>query len=89
MSARVIRVIETRLATRGRGTEDSPIRSITQYWTEDGDLLAEVDSWQTPMRLRRVEEAARSLCELLEAGCHGGQPDAYVKALRKALDGDG
>lgn len=40
--ARVIQVIETTLERRGDG-KDTPIRLITQYWTLDGELLAEVD----------------------------------------------
>lgn len=45
-TARVIQVIETTLLRRGKGTVDSPIRLITQYWTFDGKLLAEVDGWE-------------------------------------------
>lgn len=42
--ARVIQVIETRIERRGSGKDDSsPIRIITQYWSFDGELLAEVD----------------------------------------------
>lgn len=42
--ARVIQVIETRLLRRGDGKDArSPIRIVTQYWTLDGKLLAEVD----------------------------------------------
>ena len=42
--AEVIPVIRTTLLRRGTGqSEDSPIRVITQYWSLDGDLLAEVD----------------------------------------------
>lgn len=46
MSARIIGVIETQLYTRGKGTEDNPFRSITQYWSKDGNLLAEADPYQ-------------------------------------------
>jgi hypothetical protein len=35
----VIRVV----AARGYGTEADPIRLVTQYWSEDGELLAESD----------------------------------------------
>jgi len=38
-----IRVICTSLERRGKGIEGDPIRRITQYWTMDGFLLAEVD----------------------------------------------
>lgn len=38
----VMQVIRTTNATRGNG-RDTPIRAITQYWSMDGDLLAEVD----------------------------------------------
>lgn len=41
--ARVIQVIETTLQRRGTGTEASPIRVVRQYWSLDGQLLAEVD----------------------------------------------
>jgi len=41
--AEVIQVIRTNLERRGAGTPESPIRVITQFWTLDGQLLAEVD----------------------------------------------
>jgi hypothetical protein len=39
----VIRVVRTELDLRGDGTRDSPSRRVTQYWSLDGMLLAEVD----------------------------------------------
>ena len=42
MSARLIQVIETDLQVRGNGKED-PYRLIKQYWSLEGELLAEVD----------------------------------------------
>lgn len=39
----VIQVIRTYLTLRGDGTEVNPLRHVTQYWTFDGELLAEVD----------------------------------------------
>lgn len=41
-TVRRIEVIETTLLRRGNGKDD-PIRVITQYWSLDGDLLAEYD----------------------------------------------
>ena len=41
-SARVIQVIETK-ALRGEGTCENKIRIVTQYWSLDGELLAEND----------------------------------------------
>lgn len=41
-SARVIQVIETKTA-RGSGTPDQPVRQITEYWSLDGEKLAEND----------------------------------------------
>ncbi|APB77432.1 carboxypeptidase [Paenibacillus polymyxa] len=41
-SAKVIQVIETK-NDRGSGTETDPNRIITQYWSLDGELLAEYD----------------------------------------------
>lgn len=41
-SARVIQVIETK-ALRGQGTNENKNRIVTQYWSLDGELLAEND----------------------------------------------
>lgn len=41
-SARVIQVIVTE-AIEGRGIEADPVRSVLQYWSLDGELLAKVD----------------------------------------------
>lgn len=56
MGAKVIQVIETNLERRGTGKdESSPIRGIRQYWTTDGELLAEVDPCPTsPLLIRPV-----------------------------------
>lgn len=41
-SARVIMVIETKTAI-GDGTEENPVREVTQYWAPNGKRLAESD----------------------------------------------
>lgn len=41
----LIQVIRTRLITRGKGTDDDPYRAVTQYWSTDGQLLAEAPDW--------------------------------------------
>lgn len=41
--ARVIQVIECAILRRGEGTSQDPIRIVTQYFSLDGKLLAEVD----------------------------------------------
>lgn len=43
--ASVIQVIQTNILRRGKGVENDPIRVITQYWSLDGRLLAEVDPY--------------------------------------------
>lgn len=45
-SARVIQVIKTMIERRGAGTEADPVRIIYQYWTFEGELLAERDEWK-------------------------------------------
>ena len=42
MSAKLVKVIEAKI-TRGSGKEGDPYREVTQYWSLDGKLLAEVD----------------------------------------------
>jgi hypothetical protein len=39
----LIQVVRTRLLRRGKGILGDPVRIITQYWSVDGELLAEVD----------------------------------------------
>ena len=41
-SAEVMQVIRTRSLV-GKGTEDSVMRPLTEYWTLDGKLLARID----------------------------------------------
>ena len=43
-SAKVIQVIETR-SSRGRGTADDLSRQVVQYWSMEGELLAEKDPY--------------------------------------------
>lgn len=54
MNAKVIKVIRTDLDVRGKGTPESPIRRIVQFWTLDGELLAEVDPFdETTGKIRK------------------------------------
>lgn len=41
-SAKVIQVIET-ISLRGSGTDKDPVRAVKQFWSFDGDLIAESD----------------------------------------------
>lgn len=43
-SARVIQVIETKSA-RGSGATEQPARIVTEYWSLDGEKLAEHDPY--------------------------------------------
>ena len=43
-AAEVIEVIRTK-AMRGAGIEEDPVREVTQYWTFDGKLIGEEDSF--------------------------------------------
>ena len=43
-AAEVIEVIRTK-AMRGAGIEEDPVREVTQYWTFDGRLIGEEDSF--------------------------------------------
>lgn len=54
--AELIQVIKTTLEIRGHGTEESPMRRITQYWSLDGELLAEVDPKYRPGQIMPMEK---------------------------------
>lgn len=41
--AKIVQVIETTIEVRGIGHRDEPWRVVTQYWSFDGNLLAEND----------------------------------------------
>lgn len=42
-NAKLIKVLVTTLTLKGNGKKDDPYRRITQYWSLEGELLAEVD----------------------------------------------
>ena len=52
-SARVIQVIETK-SNRGKGTLDDLSRQVVQYWSLEGQLLAERDSHTITTSNRRM-----------------------------------
>lgn len=45
-SAQVVEAIRTK-SLIGAGTEEDPVRVITQYWSFDGKLLAHNDEWKS------------------------------------------
>lgn len=40
MKAEIVKVIRTDTA-EGKGTEESPVRSVRRYWTLEGELISE------------------------------------------------
>ena len=40
----LLEVIHTE-AVRGKGTNENPVRVVHQYWSKDGELLAENDKY--------------------------------------------
>ncbi len=85
MSARVIRVIETTNATRGKGTPDSPIRTLRQYYSEDGELLAEVDSWREELDAEALARSVSDLLYHLQELKIGGNLDGMIDGIRRIL----
>lgn len=65
-SVRVIHVIETK-SVRGLGTTEQPTRIVTEYWSPDGEKLAESDP---------LWESAK---EELEAACRHYNPGLKEK----------
>jgi hypothetical protein len=58
-TARVLSVIETTILVRGTGGEGNPVRQVTQYWSLEGQLLAEADPLVTGRgELLNLEEAS-------------------------------
>jgi len=43
----VMKVIRTTLRTKGKGVkDDKPIRTVTEYWDMEGNLLVQIDPFQ-------------------------------------------
>lgn len=60
MNAQVIQVIRTELTLAGKGTEESPYRRLTQYWSLTGRLLFEADPCpDDPAPPPREEESSK------------------------------
>lgn len=84
--AKLIQVIETTIATRGGGRcKEDPVRRVTQYWATDGTLLAEVDDWRDALDVEALQQAAKSLLDVMAAQGIGGNLDGYTKHLRDVL----
>lgn len=60
-----IALIETTLTRRGEGTFLSPIRVITQYWTQDGTLVIESDPFVKTVTPEKVLKLRIALNEKL------------------------
>ena len=66
MSAVLMQVIRTQLVRRGEGNDKlDPIRIITQYWSTDGELLAEVDPCSTAADWRHANVTAEQMASQL------------------------
>lgn len=61
--AKVIQVIEVEI-TRGKGIEGDVFRGVTQYWSLDGELLAENDPCVTDRPTPSIERGAQMLKDL-------------------------
>lgn len=61
--AKVIQVIETEV-TRGKGVDDDPLRGVMQYWSLDGELLAESDPLVTDRPTPSIVRGAQLLRDL-------------------------
>jgi hypothetical protein len=42
-TAKMVQLIETRLRRRGNGTSNDPVRNVVEYWSLDGEKVAEYD----------------------------------------------
>ena len=59
MQAKVLSIIETK-CSKGDGSKTNPVRTVTEYWTFDGEKLAEND----PYFLRSISSASLKASEV-------------------------
>lgn len=57
--AKLIQVIDME-ERRGLGNDRDPVRRVRQFWTPEGELLAEVDEWRDS-RIREMAAANEHL----------------------------
>lgn len=55
MKAKIVTLIET-ISKIGSGKNNDPYRELREWWTFDGDLVVEWDSWYEE-ELRKKEES--------------------------------
>jgi len=93
--AKIISVIETVLLRRGVGTAEDPMHAVTQYWSTEGELLAERGierrrdpapaQWDAAIALLRRSIAPHDAPEhLYLTGC---PRCTYEQAVREFLEG--
>lgn len=67
-AAEVIQVVRT-VALRGHGTPDDLVREVTQYWSLEGQLLAESDAFASSQQERGEDDGREAPCR--PGGNHG------------------
>lgn len=73
--AKLMEVIVTSLTVHGNGRDaESPLRCVTQYWSKDGLLLAEVDPVAVSLSPEQVAEMDRKLLDMLKGPAMPGNP---------------
>ena len=71
--AQLVEVIKIEL-DKGEGTEESPLWSVTQYWSLDGEMLVEKDDYLKPQTEENLLKIAKDKIERI------------VKAPRKTVE---
>lgn len=59
---RLIQVIESEVSRGGGTGKDDPCRAVMQYYTVDGEFLAERDTW-LELNTKRVPYKENDACE--------------------------
>lgn len=80
-SARVIQAVETKFA-RGTGEAGDPVRMVTQYWSLDGELLAETEApIESKSSLMRGFQRTMSRLNIMRKHLHMKEADSTLFSL--------
>lgn len=83
---KVIQVIESEVK-RGLGrSENDPVRSVRQYHSLDGDMLAEDDPCEGAQLSEKLASAISILKQLDDAGGLGAEVQKAIRAQLKYLE---
>lgn len=85
-SVEVVEVVEV-MAKVGRGVAGDPYRMVVQYWSHEGELLAERDDWREAHQ-RSLAEIGLGVCSIAEEAPEHERAKPEAATTRSTIAGE-